>query len=256
MCLLVFAWKMHPDYELILAANRDEFLQRPARPADFWEEYPGLLAGKDLEGGGTWLGVTAEGKFSAITNYRDMKNHKKIAPTRGKLPLNYLTGNQEPDAYIESIRPDAHRFNGFNLLVGNKGSIWYYSNIQNQPAELGPGIYGLSNHLLDTPWPKVERAKKSMTAITNAEIPDLEELFGLLNDRTPAPDNLLPDTGLDVTTEKRLSSAFIETEGYGTRSSTVILSKKGGQIQFIERINQSGNTIPARDSNITFMTEK
>ncbi|MFU8860177.1 MAG: NRDE family protein [Cyclonatronaceae bacterium] len=256
MCLLVIAWKSHPEFDLILAANRDEFLQRPARAAEFWDEHPKLLAGKDLEAGGTWLGVTVKGKFCAITNYRDMRNHKKSAPTRGNLPLNYLAGDLEPQPYIESIRPDAHRFNGFNLLLGNKNSLWYYSNIVDRPEELNPGIYGLSNHLLDTPWPKVERAKRSFSAIISDIKPDHERLFALLQDRTTAPDHLLPDTGLDRMTEKKLSSAFIEMEGYGTRSSTILLLKKSGQIEFRERINQKGNTIPARDINFTFTVDK
>jgi uncharacterized protein with NRDE domain len=255
MCLLVFAWKVHPEYDLILAANRDEFFNRPARAATFWDEYPDLLAGMDIKGGGTWLGVTLDGKFSAITNYRDMTIHKPDAPTRGNLPLNYLKGGKVPSAYIDSLRSDADRFNGFNLILGNKNCIWYYSNIEDIPKELSPGIYGLSNHLLDSPWPKVERAKEGLAATIGSGKADHEMLFGILSDRTPAPDNQLPDTGLDKTTEKKLSSAFIEMDGYGTRSSTVIMLGKNGQVEFRERVNQNGNTVPSLDTYYRYLIQ-
>jgi uncharacterized protein with NRDE domain len=253
MCLLVFAWKVHPHYDLILAANRDEFLNRPARSATFWDDKPELLAGLDIEGGGTWLGVTLDGKFSAITNYRDMKQHKENAPSRGKLPLNYLNGRQPPSTYIESIRSGADRFNGFNLITGNRNAVWYYSNVQDEPEELKPGIYGLSNHLLDTPWPKVVKAKEALAAIVASDEPTHEKLFGLLHDRTPAPENQLPDTGLDRATEKKLSSAFIEMDGYGTRASTVIMLKKNGQLEFRERVDQNNTKEPPGDSYFRFL---
>jgi uncharacterized protein with NRDE domain len=253
MCLLVFAWKVQPEYDLILAANRDEFLNRPARAATFWDEYPELLAGMDIIGGGTWLGVTLDGKFSAITNYRDMTIHKPDAPTRGHLPLDYLKGVKAPMAYIDSIRSDADRFNGFNLILGDKNSIWYYSNIEDVPRELGPGIYGLSNHLLNSPWPKVERAKEGLEAIIGSGKPDQETLFGILSDRTPAQDNQLPETGLDKATEKKLSSAFIEMDGYGTRSSTVIMLDKSGQLEFREKVNRIGNTIPSENTYFRYL---
>lgn len=253
MCLLVFAWKIHPDYDLILAANRDEFFNRPTRPATLWDDKPELLAGMDLEGGGTWLGVTLGGKFSAITNYRDMKNHKENAPSRGKLPLNYLSGIQSPSAYIDSIRSGAYRFNGFNLIAGNKNAIWYYSNIQDKPEKLGPGIYGLSNHLLDTPWPKVEKAKETLAEIMAGDEPTHEKLFRLLNNRSPAPENQLPDTGLDRATEKMVSSAFIEMDGYGTRSSTVIMLNKSGHLEFRERVNQNSNEDASGESYFRFL---
>lgn len=253
MCLLVFAWKMHPGYDLILAANRDEFYNRPARSATFWDKKPELLAGMDIKGGGTWLGVTLDGKFCAITNYRDMAHHKDNAPSRGNLPLNYLNGRQAPSAYIDSIRSDADRFNGFNLIAGNRNAIWYYSNVQDIPSELGPGIYGLSNHLLDTPWPKVEKAKATLAAIIASDEPTHEKLFRLLNDRTPAPESQLPDTGLDRSTEKKLSSAFIDIDGYGTRSSTVITLKKNGQLEFRERVYQNDNAGAPGDSYFRFL---
>ncbi|MFN2373932.1 MAG: NRDE family protein [Cyclonatronaceae bacterium] len=253
MCLLVFAWKVHPDYDLILAANRDEFLNRPARSATFWDDEPELLAGMDLEGGGTWLGVTLDGKFSAITNYRDMKLHKENAPSRGKLPLNYLNGRKPPSTYIESIRSGADSFNGFNLIAGNRNAIWYYSNIRDMPKELGPGIYGLSNHLLDTPWPKVVKAKEALAAIVASHEPNHEKLFRLLHDRTPAPENQLPDTGLDRAAEKKLSSAFIEMDGYGTRASTVIMLKKNGQLEFRERVHQNSDQETPGDSCFRFL---
>jgi uncharacterized protein with NRDE domain len=252
MCLLVFALNMHPDYDLLLAANRDEFFNRPARPATFWKDKPKLLAGMDLQGGGTWLGVSLDGKFCAITNYRDLKNHQENAPSRGLLPLNYLESTQSPSAFIDSIRSEADRYNGFNLIAGNRNSTWYYSNIQKKPVELGPGIYGLSNHLLDTPWPKVEKAKETLAEIVSHDEPTHHELFRLLGDRTTAPENQLPDTGLDRAAEKKLSSIFIEMDGYGTRSSTVIMLNKSRYLEFWERVNQNGGEDAPGDSYFSF----
>jgi uncharacterized protein with NRDE domain len=241
MCLIVFAWKKHPKFDLILAANRDEFFRRPTEPVEFRGSDPQYLAGKDLRGGGTWLGVSKRGNFSAVTNYRDMRKIKWEASTRGRLPLNFLSGNTEPGEYMQHLRAERERYNGYNLIAGNQHEIWYYSNIEDKPRKLKPGIYGLSNHLLDTPWPKVTRAKRAMTQILHEnDEPERKALFRLLADTAEASDDQLPDTGLDAALEKKLSPAFIRTDDYGTRSSHLLLIGTGGTVEFHERVYENG----------------
>jgi len=236
MCLIVLALDRHPDYRLIFAANRDEFYDRPTSPADFWDEYPHLLAGKDLKAGGTWMGITKSGRFAAITNYRDLSSIISQAPSRGEIVTAFLLGNESPEAFISALRIKGHLYNGFNLIVGDADSFWYYSNVNDHPAQLAPGIYGLSNHLLDTGWPKVCRAKASLEAILREENTSLvENLFTLLTDRTIAPDDQLPDTGVGMTWERLLSPAFITSPTYGTRSSTVVTVDRWGEARFVER---------------------
>lgn len=235
MCLIVFSYRQHPNYDLIFAANRDELYSRPTRPAQFWESPPDLLAGKDLEAGGTWMGVTREGRFSAITNYRDPASHDPDAPTRGKLVLNYLSGEQEPAAYLGQLHSFADQYNGFNLLAGRVGELFYYSNHQGDVKELEPGLYGLSNHLLNTPWPKVVKAKDAFSKALEAESMEDEDLFQLLSDDEPADEASLPDTGVPPKWEQVLSPIFIKSERYGTRCSTILTIDRKGHVHFAER---------------------
>ena len=236
MCLILFAWKMHQNFPLVLAANRDEFYERPSAPAAFWEDAPDLLAGRDLREGGTWLGITRNGRLAAITNYRDPASLKIGAPSRGRLVSDYLRGREIPEVYLRRIAPDADRFNGFNLLVGDPDELFCFSN-RGTRERLQPGIYGLSNHLLDTTWPKVAQGKRVLKALLQGGkgVPS-EALFSLLADRTRPPDDRLPDTGVGLEWEKILSPRFITSPVYGTRSSTVLLIDRKGGVTFVERV--------------------
>ena len=255
MCLILFAYHVHPAYRLILAANRDEFYDRPSAPADFWIKHPQVLAGMDLKEKGTWLGVNKEGKFAAITNYRDPASWKVDAPSRGKLVSRYLTGPNDPEKYLRSIYKKAHAYNGFNLLLGDGRDLFVYSN-HGEVQKLSPGIYGLSNRLLDTPWPKVQRGKKLLNKALAKKGEELEEaLFHLLADRRIPPDSELPQTGVGLMWERLLSSMFITSPVYGTRSSTVVLIGKNKRIKFIEKV-YNGKSEPWVTSRFSFLQEK
>ncbi len=159
MCLIVFAWRQHPDFPLIVAANRDEFYERPTLAADFWADHPEVLGGRDLKEMGTWLGITRKGRFAALTNYRDPLHVRADAPSRGWLVRDFLTGERGAEDYLARLRDRGAAYNGFSLILGDAAGLYYYSNRGEEgPAALAPGVYGLSNHLLDTPWPKVRRA--------------------------------------------------------------------------------------------------
>ena len=239
MCLILFAWKMHENFPLILTANRDEFYARPTAPAAFWEDAPGLLAGRDLREGGTWLGITRKGSLAALTNYRDPATLKDGAPSRGKLVSDFLRGRRTPKAYLHWLSPRAARYNGFGLLVGNPDELYYFSN-RGTPICLLPGIHGMSNHLLDTPWPKVERGKQALGGLLEREkAPSPEALLDLLADRSRPPDDRLPVTGVGLEWERVLSPLFIESPLYGTRSSTVLIIDRKGRTTFVERVFKS-----------------
>ena len=236
MCLLVFAFKTHPSYKLILAANRDEFFERPTAPAKFWDETPQLLAGKDLKAGGTWLGITKQGKIAAITNYRDPSSIKKNAPSRGRIVSHYLVGNEDPDVYLRKLLKDADQYNGFNLILGNRDDLYWCSNRSGGYRRLSAGIYGLSNHLLDTPWPKISLSKDALSRLISAgKNPSPETLFRLLADRSIPDDSRLPSTGVGIEWERILSPVFIVSSNYGTRSSTLLFIDRQDHVSFYER---------------------
>lgn len=242
MCLIAFSYKQHPRYDLVFAANRDEFYERPTRPAQFWEEHPAVLAGKDLKAGGTWLGINRAGEFGALTNYRDPDMRKEDSPSRGHLVLQYLTNSDDPDEYLENIDRISGRYDGFNLLSGTLENLKYYSNKTNEIVHVEPGIHGLSNDLLDTPWPKVERARRELENLLKQDAPDEQALFDLLKNDSPAPDSVLPDTGIPLELERAVSPIFIRTSKYGTRSSTILLIDKKGLVTFEERRYRPGTT--------------
>ncbi len=235
MCLILFSYRQHEKYRLILAANRDEFYERPTRPASRWEDVPGLVAGKDLRAGGTWLGVHENGRLAMLTNYRDPHDERPRDRSRGALVLDYLRGRQAPASYLEDVRQEAHTYNGFNALLGRGQDLWYYSNKQEPILAVQPGLHGISNHLLNTPWPKVERGKARFESIVADEDPDVDALFDMLRDACRAPDEQLPDTGIPLEWERTLSSIFIESEGYGTRSSSILKIRYSGEVEFYER---------------------
>ena len=236
MCLVVFGLRAHPAYPLVVAANRDELLDRSAEPARFWPGQDGLLAGRDLVAGGTWLGVTRSGRFAALTNVRDPLAYDASAPSRGALVVRFLLGDDEPLRHVAQLAAEAVRRNGFNLLAGARGRLAWVSNAGGAPSEVGDGVHAVSNALLDTPWPKVRRSAEVLARILRREkAVDPEELFALLADRERSPDEELPDTGVGLETERLLSPAFITTKMYGTRGSTLLLVTRGGRATFLER---------------------
>lgn len=236
MCLLVLAWKSHPRYRLVLAGNRDEFHDRAAAPLNWWQDDPRILGGRDLKGGGTWLGVARSGRFGVVTNYRDLQAPVEGAPSRGNLIPRFLTGATSPKEFLDDLRGAALRYSGFNLLVGGTRALYYFSNRgPKAPTALAPGVYGLSNHLLNTPWPKLQRTRERFTQLL-AE-PDLrpDDLFAMLADREQAPVDHLPSTGLPADWERVVSSPFIVNERYGTRCSSLLLVERNGRTVLHER---------------------
>ena len=225
MCLIVFAWKVVPGVPLVAAANRDEFYERPSVPAAWWNDQPHIYAGRDLRGGGTWMGVTREGRFAAITNIRAPSGKKDDAPSRGELVAGYLSGIASPAQYVEDLTPRAKAYNGFNLLVGNRDELVWYSNGSPDDERNGrpllPGVYGLSNGSLDSPWPKVVGTKAQFSSLLCQGAPE-DAYFEMLADTSCAPDCRLPATGVSLEWERLLSAVCIESPEYGTRSSTVV----------------------------------
>jgi uncharacterized protein with NRDE domain len=235
MCLILFAYKSHPRYKLVIAANRDEFYNRKTAPAAFWEDHPRLLAGRDLQAMGTWMGINKNGRISMLTNYRDLSNIKPQAPTRGKLVSNFLITNSTPNTYLDAINPLAKSFNDFNILLGTADDLWYYSNKETKKTMLGSGVYGLSNHLINTPWPKVEAGKEALSNELKNEKVEIENLFATLKSEAKADKDRLPGTGVGFEMERMLSPMFIKSTEYGTRCSTIILVDKDNHVKFVER---------------------
>jgi uncharacterized protein with NRDE domain len=239
MCLILLAHRVHPEYPLVFAANRDEFYARATSPAAWWPDAPQVLAGRDLVAGGTWMGVTRSGRWAAVTNYRDLRTEPAEPVgrlSRGELVSGFLRDGATVADYMDQVVARAGQFAGFNLLVGDGEHLGYVSNRGAASRMLGPGLYGLSNHLLDSPWPKVERGKIGLHSRIAAGTPlSPERLFEILFDAEPAPDAALPDTGVGPELERALSSSFIATPTYGTRSSTVLLVRRTGAAVFVER---------------------
>jgi uncharacterized protein with NRDE domain len=236
MCLVLLAWRVHPQYPLVFAGNRDEAYERPSAAAGFWANDPQIFGGRDLEKGGTWLGLTRTGRMAAVTNYRDGRAAKAVPRSRGELTAAFLRGTDEPRAYLEGVAARASDYAGFTLIVGDPDRLYCISNRGQGIEEIAPGVHGLSNHLLDTPWPKVERGKQRLSALLKAEEAELVDgLLATLADRTAAPDPELPDTGVGLQRERELSSAFVAGERYGTRASTALLVSRGNEAVCVER---------------------
>ena len=236
MCLIVVACGLRADFPLIVAANRDEFFARPTDPARFWPDAPTLLAGRDREQGGTWLGVTRSGRVAAVTNFRDGGRRRTGRHSRGWLVRDFLLSDATPHTFLQTVHAERRDYDGFNLIVGTAQRLVHYSNETAEKSELGPGVHGLSNHLLNTPWPKVERAKARLASLASVPAGDLNDrLFELLSDDAQAADHELPSTGVSLEWERLLSSAFIRTQDYGTRSSTTVLAGASGEWRFEER---------------------
>jgi uncharacterized protein with NRDE domain len=236
MCLILFAHKTDPNYPLILAANRDEAYARPAAPAAFWQERPDIYGGRDLEKGGSWLGLTRQGRIAAVTNFRDGTATRDAQSSRGALVSGYLTGSMEAERYLSQVQQEAERYNGFVLIAGDLRSLFWFSNRGPGVQRISAGVHGLSNHLLDTPWPKIVRSRQALSKLLGASEGKLVcDLFDVLADRSEAADGELPNTGVGVERERQLSANFISDERYGTRASTIILIDARGGVLFIER---------------------
>ena len=251
MCLILFSWnpeatKQNPDTNnrLIVAANRDEFYLRPTQAAHFWDDNDQLLAGKDLQLNGTWLGITRSGRFAAVTNFRKPDNNQ-YPISRGELCSHFLEGDNTPAAYLQALQNRQEQYAGFNLLVGDQTTLCYYSNRSNKPPQqLEPGIYGLSNHLLNTEWPKVKTGVSAFkeTISKDFDKPQAQEqaLLDVLQNELQADDAVLPETGVGQAIEKMLSPLFIKSSAYGTRASTIVQMKHNGEINFLELSYKSG----------------
>ena len=266
MCLILFAWKSHPDYPLVVAANRDEFYERDTDPMRWWSEHPHVLAGKDradvLGSPGTWLGFTKTGRFAALTNVRAPSEKNPDARTRGELSLHYLTGNHKPHTFIQENAKRFELYNGFNLLMGdlsdpeNAEMHWVSNRLMMGQSirtrkvfpeqALSPGVYGLSNAMLDTPWPKVNHrvaAFAQTLAMDSGQLKNADHYLRLLADTHEASQQELPNTGVSPDWEKALSAAFIKTPSYGTRSSTILRVRKDGQFEMVERRFDANGTV-------------
>jgi uncharacterized protein with NRDE domain len=236
MCLYIFAYESHSNYRLILASNRDEYYERPTEKAHFWEASPSVLAGRDMEKCGTWMGITKTGRFAAVTNYRDPSQQLSGADSRGTLVSNFLCKDISPEDYMLEVIKKRTYYNGFNLLLADSSKFLYYNKNSASPVVLKPGIYGLSNHYLNTPWPKVKKSRQALVNyLKDHPIVQAQSLFEILADQETAPEIELPDTGIGLEREKMLSSIFIQGTDYGTRSSTIILIDRNNHVSYQER---------------------
>ena len=247
MCLCLFAINQHDEYPFILLANRDEFRKRPAAKAAFWEDNSNILAGTDLEGMGTWLGVNTAGNIAFLTNYRHPDYFNRKGPTRGKLVSDFLSGNVNAHDYLSSIEKPED-YNGFNLVAGNFQELYYFSNIENEVRKIETGVHGLSNAFLNTSWPKVVKGKMQLGNALAANQLDNDSLFQILKDEEKPNSSLLPDTGVGIELEKMLSPKFINSEEYGTVCSTVVKMNRNGMVTFEERTyNNQGEGVEKVD---------
>lgn len=244
MCLIIFAHQADPRYSLVVAANRDEFFSRSTKDADFWPEDSSdkrILAGKDLVAGGTWLGLTTSGRFAAVTNIRDPSQQEQKPKSRGELTLRFLGGSETPAEYCQSLSSQFNQYAGYNLLLGDQHEMFYLNNQEAEMHRLEPGVYGLSNGVLDSTWPKVERGRQQLKQLmsSNADLAT-DQLISMMANRTKAEDADLPNTGIPIELERRLSSAFIQNpeRQYGTRCSTAIIVTGKNQAQINCRFSE------------------
>lgn len=241
MCLILFGLDCHPDYQLVMAANRDEYYARPSQSAAFWPEEPNLLAGRDLSQNGTWMGITRSGRVAALTNFRNPARNREDAPSRGALARDYLTGGMTEGDYVERVVSSGKDYNGYNLLLGTAGRLFYHSNQMEEPLKrVEPGVHGLSNSYLDVPWVKVSRGREALSAQLSGKNVESEALFEVLADAAPVPDALLPHTGVSLELERLLAPMFLISPDYGTCVSTVLLIDRKNRVKFLERSFAAG----------------
>lgn len=243
MCLITFAYKSHSKYSLILLANRDEFYQRPTQAMHYWPDQEGTIAGRDLEQMGTWLGINTQGKFSAVTNYRDGNTINATKRSRGELTASYLATTATANDYLAQLEENKTLYGDFNLLLGDNSGLYYCSNRGGLTQALSPGVYGMSNALLNTPWPKLTQVNKALEEAIRSEKLNLAQLLAIMQNQQRAPDSQLPDTGISLEWERLLSSSFISSETYGTRAITILLQQYDGATQLIEQVyDRNGKT--------------
>lgn len=252
MCLTVFSYKTDDLYPFILATNRDEFYERPTRPAQFWENHPNLLAGKDLKAGGTWMGITKDRKFAALTNFRDLNTFKVNAPSRGHIVSDYLTGSLRPKEYFDRLKTNASSYNGFNLLFGYTDDLYYFNNQKVELQKVKPGYHTLSNAFLDSKWPKSQKALADLKKTIKNHPKEADRYFEFLQNKERFPDHMLPSTGLPLEKERMVSSIFIQSEDYGTRSSTLLFSDREKETIFIEKTYKPGSSVEEKTVQFTF----
>jgi uncharacterized protein with NRDE domain len=237
----VLAWRCHPRYRLVVAANRDEFHARPAAGLADWEDIPGVIGGRDLQANGAWLAVDGRGRFGIVTNFREFGRRRRSAPSRGGLIPGYLAGQASPGTYLQSLETDAPGYAGFNLLLADRTSLWYASNRADVfGRELAPGIYGLSNEFLDTPWPKLVRVRVRFRELLESPSADDPRVLGtsllsMLADRETAPPDEVPPGDLSPEWARKLSAPFVLDATYGTRCSTVVTFSDSGALAIAER---------------------
>lgn len=250
MCLIAFSWNTHPQWRLVVAANRDEWRDRPAAPANWWHDNRQILAGRDLKANGTWLGITRGGRFAALTNFRDPADRKSDAPTRGALVSDFLAGTMTAEDYLSRLVIDAHRYQGFNLIAGDvRDRLFCFGSREGRFAAISPGVHALSNHMLNEPWPKVSSAKLALEAALQAEMSGeshISSIYAILSNEDRAPDQALPDTGVGLEWERVLSPALIVTPRYGTRCSTLLTVTRDGQAYFEERTRGDDGAVTGR----------
>jgi len=233
MCLILFAYRQHADYPLIVIANRDEYYARPTRSAHWWDEAE-VFAGRDLEAGGTWLGVNRNGRFAAVTNVREPGGMKPGRRSRGALTSDFLLGDQSPEAYLQTLAPTDRDFAGFNLLLGDVDALWFYSNRDHGIRRIEPGVHGISNGAYDEPWPKLSSGKAELAGVIEQQV-RFEALLDILTDHRVANDAELPSTGVPLDIERLLSSRFIRSPDYGTRACTVLTVGYDREVDFYEQ---------------------
>jgi uncharacterized protein with NRDE domain len=243
MCVILFSVGAHPRYPLIVAANRDESYERPAAPAAFWTDHPHVYGGRDLTHGGTWLALSTRGRFAAITNYRQGVRAGAAPRSRGELTRDFLIGESDAKTYLADVSRRGDEYGGYSLIAGTPEGLHFTSNRGVAPHPIQAGVHGLSNRLLNEPWPKVQRGMAVLESLATAsEAALLQGLFEVLADTTAAPDHLLPSTGIALERERDLSSLFIPGESYGTRASTVVLVRADGERSFGPRAKALGSS--------------
>lgn len=247
MCLILFSYKTHKKYKLILAANRDEFYARPTLPMQWWKNREGILAGIDEKKQGTWMGIHKNGRFAALTNYRQLPITQKYESSRGFLVSEYLGSEITRKNYMVYLKDHVDDYDGYNLIFGDMNQLSYFCNKGAVNKELKPGLYGLSNHLLDTEWPKVVGSKDRMKSIIDSDEIDANSLFKMMKNGDLADDSALPDTGIGLEYERMLSAAFIESPEYGTRCTTVLMVDWENNVTFEER-----SYVPKADNKFQF----
>ena len=233
MCLILFAYRQHADYPLLLIANRDEFYARPTRDAHWWDETP-VFAGRDLEAGGTWLGINRNGRFAAVTNVREAGGMSAGKKSRGALTSDFLSATVSAPDYLQALAPRDRDYAGFNLLLWDPQGFWFYSNRDHVIRRIEAGVYGVSNGSFDEPWPKLSSGKEELGAMLDGEI-DAAELMEILTDHRIAEDHELPQTGVSLDIERMLSSRFIRSPEYGTRACTVLTIDRHQRVDFSEQ---------------------